>query len=847
MHLAPGSRLGPYEIGALLGAGGMGEVYRARDPRLARDVAIKVLPATFATDPERLQRFEQEARATAALNDANIVAIYDVGTADGQPYVVTELLDGVTLRAALADGALPLRKALGYAQQIVRGLAAAHRRGIVHRDLKPENLFVTADGMVKILDFGLAKLSEAAGTTRSAMSTTAAGLVLGTVGYMSPEQARGELADARADIFSFGAVLYEMLAGQRAFQGNSAAETLSAILKEQPPDLTLVVPGLSPALARIVDRCLEKARDDRFQTAADLRFALEAISGVSTPAIAAAPARRLPRKWMMGVAAVALALAGGFALGARQPTPAQPRFHQLTFSRGAVQGARFTADGQTIVYAAAWEGRPTELFSTRPDAPEARPLQMTGMGLFAMSTKGEMAVVLDPQGFGRVEGTLARAALAGGPPRELADGVLAADWRPDGSELAIVRSGGGKDVLEYPIGRPLYDPSPGHITHIRVSPAGDAVAMLVHPVSGDTAGAVAVVDLDGRATTLSSGWNSVLGLAWSPDGREIWFTGTRTGAAQALHAVNRDGRERQLLAAPATLTLHDVAADGRALVSRDAWGAGVMAQAIGADRERDLSWLDGSMAWDLSADGSTTVLEESWEGGGTARSIYLRTLDGAPAVRLGDGVPLALSPDKQWVLSTTVAGDRLVLVPTGVGQPRTLPAGPIASYFPGARFLPDGRRVLIAAAEKDRPNRIYLQSIDGGDPRAVTADGVFGRLAVLPDGEHFVTRGIDRRLAMFAIGGGAPRPLAGAEGRDVPIVVSADGEWLYVQGARSLPAELARVNLRTGRREPVRALLPPDPAGTMEILRTVMTPDGRAYVYTFVRALSAVYVVDGLK
>ena len=291
MHLAPGSRLGPYEIGDLLGAGGMGEVYRARDPRLGRDVAIKILPATFAADPDRLQRFEQEARATAALNDSNIVAVYDVGTAAGQPYVVTELLDGVTLRAALADGPLALRKALAYAQQIARGLAAAHRRGIVHRDLKPENVFVTADGLVKILDFGLAKLSEAAGdATRAPCRRPPPGLVLGTVGYMSPEQARGEPADHRADIFSFGAVLYEMLAGQRAFQGSSPVETLSAILKEQPPDLTMVVPGLSPGLARIVDRCLEKSRDDRFQTAADLRFALEAIAGVSTPAIAAARA-----------------------------------------------------------------------------------------------------------------------------------------------------------------------------------------------------------------------------------------------------------------------------------------------------------------------------------------------------------------------------------------------------------------------------------------------------------------------------------------------------------------------------------------------------------------------------
>ena len=334
-----------------------------------------------------------------------------------------------------------------------------------------------------------------------------------------------------------------------------------------------------------------------------------------------------------------------------------------------------------------------------------------------------MAVVLDPQGFGRVEGMLARAALAGGPPRQLAESVLAADWRPDGGELAIVRSGNGRDVLEYPIGQALYDPSPGHITHIRVAPAGDAVAVLLHPVSGDTAGSVVLVDLQGRATTLSSGWNSVLGLAWSPTGDEVWFTGTRTGAAQAIHAVSRGGKERLLLGAPATLTLHDVSRDGRALVSRDAWGAGVMARAPGSATERDLSWLDGSTAWDLSADGTTTILEESWEGGGAARSIYLRTLDGAPAVRLGEGVPLALSPDKQWVLSAPVAADHLVLLPTGVGQARRLPTGPIASYFPAARFLPDGRRFLMAAAEKSAADRIYLQSIDGGEPEPSDGGG----------------------------------------------------------------------------------------------------------------------------
>ena len=476
MNLEPGSRLGPYEILSLLGAGGMGEVYRARDARLLRDVAIKVLPATFTAEPERLQRFEQEARACAALNDPNIVAIYDVGTAHGQPYVVTELLDGETLRGALDGGPLPLRKSLAYAQQIARGISAAHRRGIVHRDLKPENVFVTRDGLVKILDFGIAKLAAGADGSRSAMSTTLPGVVLGTVGYMSPEQAKGELADHRSDIFSFGAVLHEMLSGQRAFHGDSPMETLSAILKEQPPDLTQVVPGLAPGLARIVDRCLEKHRDDRFQSASDLGFALEAISGVSTVApVVARPMRRRWR-WVAAAAALGVLLVGAFTLGARSAREMPPRFQQLTFRRGAVQGARFTADG-TIVYGAAWEGAATELYTTRADSAEARSLQMAGTGILSISSRGELAVVLDPRGFGRVQGTLARAALAGGPPRQLAEGVLAADWRPDGSELAIVRSGDGRDALEYPIGRVLYDPSPGHITHIRVSPSGDAVAV----------------------------------------------------------------------------------------------------------------------------------------------------------------------------------------------------------------------------------------------------------------------------------------------------------------------------------------------------------------------------------
>src|SRR6266540_1384655 len=296
--LSSGTRLGRYEIRSQIGAGGMGEVYRARDPRINRDVAIKVLPATFSTDVERLRRFELEAQAVGRLNHPNILSVFDVDSHEGSPYVVYELLEGETLRECLHGEPLPPRKAIEYAMQIARGLAAAHGKGIVHRDLKPENVFVTRDGRVKILDFGLARQALAfAGADVTASPTferhTEPGTVLGTVGYMSPEQVRGETGDHRSDIFSFGCVLYEMLMGRRAFQRGTAAETMTAILREEPPEpdpaLATAVP---PGLVRIVHHCLEKEADQRFQSASDVAFALEALStaSASTTSAPAMPA-----------------------------------------------------------------------------------------------------------------------------------------------------------------------------------------------------------------------------------------------------------------------------------------------------------------------------------------------------------------------------------------------------------------------------------------------------------------------------------------------------------------------------------------------------------------------------
>ena len=444
MAIAPGTRLGPYEVTALIGAGAMGEVYRARDSRLARDVAIKVLPASFATDAERLQRFETEARAAGALNHPNIVSVYDLGVSDGVPYVVEELLDGETLRQALARGPLPARRAVEIATQVARGLAAASDRGIVHRDLKPENLFVTRDGRAKILDFGLAKIRERAAASGSGDSltegVTATGMLLGTAGYMAPEQARGEPADHRSDLFALGVVMHEMLGGAKPFSRGSAVDTLHAILHSDPPELS----GTPPALARIVSRCLEKEPTRRFQSAHDLAFALEALSDPSgvtpVPAMAAAPWAFAPLARIAGgvtlVAAVAL---GWFASSTREHKA--PRFTRLTFRTGSISTARFAADGKSAVFDARWEGAAPEVFQVPFDFPASRPLGLVLRTLISVSSSNELALIRGlPAALEFLDGgMLERVSLSGGSPRAIVDTVLFGDFSPDGTNLAVVR------------------------------------------------------------------------------------------------------------------------------------------------------------------------------------------------------------------------------------------------------------------------------------------------------------------------------------------------------------------------------------------------------------------------
>ena len=861
MSLAAGTQLGPYEVMDLLGAGAMGEVYRARDTRLRRQVAVKILPASIGSDPARLKRFEQEARAAGALNHPNIVAIHDVGHESGSPYVVSELLEGETLRERMGGTPLPTRKVMDYAIQIARGLAAAHEKGIVHRDLKPDNIFLTRDGGVKILDFGLAKLGRApfAGTLEDSVSAAATfdpvteeGTVLGTVGYMSPEQVRGQNADHRSDIFSFGAVLYEMLTGQRAFKGRSAVETLNAILKEDPPQITVANPPLPPALERIVYHCLEKNPAERFQSAHDLAFDIEALSspsgsGPRTALLAGESPWHRARPALLAALIMALP-AAGFLLARAAPHHPNPEYQRLTFRRGTVYGARFAPDGQ-VVYSAAWDGRKPELYARRPETPDARDLGFPMASVVGISPSGEMALLLHKEDGPSV---LARAPLAGGPPREILERVHAADWARDGSDFAVVRHLDGALRLEYPIGTVLVSSASSHgISHPRISPQGDLVAFLDHPVAADDRGSVAIVDRAGRKTILSSDWGSIEGLAWAKDGGEVLFTAAKVGADSALYAVDLSGKRRLVEKAPGRLVLHDVSRDGTLLLERNSHRLEMRGLAEDQD-DVDLSWFDFSFPADLSADGKTVLFYESGEGGGPLYSVYVRPTAGGLPIRIGEGRGQSLSPDGRFALSLPLDGaPRIAILPTGAGEVRTIRHAAIEHYR-WAHWLPDGKRILFSATEAKKPARLYVHDLDRGGMRPVGPEGRGAiKTTVTPDGASVIAMNTstDSQGDKFSLqplhGSAEATPLPWITEGDQPLRWTADGKSLYVQrGWR--PLQIYRVEAKTGARTLVREVAPTDASGAAKMGMIVMTADAGTMVYSHHRVLSDLYLVTAL-
>ncbi len=873
MTLAAGARLGPYEILSPLGAGGMGEVWKAKDARLDRFVAVKVLPEHLTANADALARFEREAKAVAALNHPNILGIFDLGRQEGVEFAVMELLEGETLRARLAQGPLPVRKAVDLAVQMAHGLAAAHERGVVHRDLKPENLWITKDGRLKILDFGLAKqVTTLSGGPASLLPTeamvagglrTEEGLILGTVGYMSPEQVRGEAVDARSDLFAFGAVLFELLTGRRAFARSTTADTLAAILKEEPPDLEQSSRPLPAGLQRILHRCLEKEPGHRFHDAEDLAFALSNLgSGSESSASLAAPFapshRRTTLFWGSAVGlALAAALGAGWALaGGVRP---QPTFRKLTFGRGAIDGGRFVPGSRDIAFSARWQGAPSKVFLLREGSMESRALEAEGVFLLAVSSHGSAAVLGKSNlNHGVLEGSVLVQSLAGGGSRAVMNGVWAAEFSEDGASLCLVTKGPGNAyLLQWPPGETVHKS-----LHMLRSPRIRA-GQVAYFEEGDqslTDGELRVQAKGSPPRTVAP-VKGFTALAWGPDGKELWFS-TYDGSESTFQAVSLSGRTRVLLRHAGRLELMDVDRGGRCLAIASSHQRQTFGKAPGAAKETDLTWLDAQVPMSLSTDGTQLLMTRygDWQMADLA-NLYLVPMGGGPGVTLGTGsVDAHLSWDRRWVATfeRNAQGENGVrLLPTGAGSSRWLPLGKALSATDGLWFHPDGSKVYVSDSLNSNLARLQLDSgalQAGAVPPRLTS---YNRQEVLsPDGRRFLFQPADARvpaenegdnLAIFVEGDTKGVPVKGNLRGEAVAGWAENSRDAYLWDRNTLPAQVFRLDTATGQRRPVLQINPSDPSGVMGVQVLKVTPTGHAYAYSVVRKLSDLYLIEGLK
>jgi len=818
MPLTQGTRLGPYEVLAPLGAGGMGEVYRARDTRLGREVAVKVLPAHLTESAELRTRFEREARTVSSLNHPNICTLHDVGRENGTDYLVMELVEGESLADRLTRGALPLAEIVRLGAQIADALDRAHRAGILHRDLKPGNVMLAKAG-AKLMDFGLSRPAAPGGADpglTSAQPLTAHGTIVGTYQYMAPELLEGREADVRSDLWALGCVLYEMATGRPAYGGSSPASLISAILREEPRAMAELAPMAPASLESIVRGCLAKDPEQRWQSAHDVALALRGPQG-------------------SGPAAV--------------PEAQEPSYRQLTFGRGCIIGAKFAPDGRTVVYDAAWEGGDHRIYLTRTDSPETTMLPLPPAVLHAVSSRSDLAISLDRHFLGSwwlATGMLAQAPLFGGSPREVAPDVYEAAFLPGSDAVAVTRRVGHENVVEFPIGNPVFR-SPWWIISLAVSPDGAHIAFvdmatLLHGAL------LRVFDRQGKEviTVPFHFWNG--GIAWRPDGKAVLSIDSKSADGARLRETDLSGQSRHRTRfLGGYVTLHDIAPSGDVLLSRQTHTYTITSTRPGQP-DANLGQFDFPIGKSLSEDGRTLLYDEQGLANEGELYTYVRATDGSPPVRLGPGYARDLSPDGKWAIN--IHKSKVRLLPRGAGIPRKLDLGPIGSTHL-INWHPDGQRLVVMGSEKGRPMRLYVLPIAGGAPRAITPEGVsYSSGAIVKmvsnDGTRVAALTPDNVLKIHAIEDGAEVGSWQLEDGEEPVRWCAGDGALFVWRRGDVPVRVTRFDLTTGERTFWREYPPGNRVGVVCSRSLLMTADGETCVHTYSHMISELFVARGL-
>lgn len=853
MEKLTGTRLGPYEIGVQLGAGGMGEVYRARDTRLKREVAVKVLPLEDL-NPDQQKRLQREAQTASTLNHPNILTVYDIGTENGRNYIVSELIEGESLRKFIQKGSLSTKKILDVAVQISDGLSAAHQAGIVHRDLKPENIMINSEGRVKILDFGLAKLlrpesgDENAETVTGTLTDT--GVIQGTVPYMSPEQAMGRFIDFRSDQFSFGSIIYEMATGTRPFQKSTAPETLTAIINEEPEPISKLNPIIPASVRWLIERCLSKDANDRYDSTRDLarelKYIQEHLTETSVESTVVPPKRKALSLYAILVSALILTLAGFLFYRfkyARLPSQTSLlKYHRVSYSNGTITSAKFSPDGNSIIYSGAFQANQSELFMAQTEGVESRDLGISNADILTISPSGQMLILLRKEG--EQEGVLAEVSMSRGAPHELADHVRGASFNTDGSSFAVVRRVSGLSRLEFPLGNVLYQTS-DVINEPRFSFNGDLIAFMQLP---SAQGKVVIINSKGEKLAMSKlCWPR--GIAWSRNNKEVWYStySYEPGGGSEIDALTLTGQERLIQRFPFWINLYDIRAHDDLLVSFDNERDFSFGFINGASVEQELSWLDSTVITDVSDDGKTVLIFESGEAGdppwGTS---YLRKTDGSPAVRLGPAYATDISNDGKYVL--TFYPQKWTLLPTQLGEKKVFDADQFERVIGQGTLLPDGKGFLFTANEPHKTNRVYLLEFDNKKSRPITEEGVTEFVKTIsPDGKYFIGSNSSQKVLLYPLDGGKPRSFLGIEKGDVPIQWNSDGSSIFVVQKDILPAKIFVVNITTGNRTLIKELMPSDRTGVSPIDWVQITPDGKTITYSYNRRLSTLYMINGLR